>query len=94
MIKIKLYDKAVWDCFNTSLSKQLAILQDQISNLINVDNPDPINISNIAANILTDKNMDIHNNLPEETFNIQLFIKQQHIHPLVSSCSRIYIMKS
>ena len=40
-IKIKLYHKADWDSINFSLSKQLAILLDQILNLISSDNPDP-----------------------------------------------------
>ena len=51
-IKVKLYHKAIWDSISTSLSNQLAILHDQISNPISVVNLDPINISNnIAANI-------------------------------------------
>ena len=51
-IKVKLYHKAIWDSISTSLSNQLAILHDPISNPINVDNLDLISISNnIAANI-------------------------------------------
>ena len=63
-IKVKLYHKADWDSINSSLAKQLTILQDQILNLISSDNPDPININ--AAIILTDSIMNIHNNLPEK----------------------------
>ena len=83
-IKVKLYHKADWDSINSFLSKQLAILQDQILNLICSDNPDPININN-AAIIFTDSIMNIHNNLPEKTiksnisipFSVQLFVKQK-----------------
>ena len=63
-IKVKLYHKADWDSINSSLSKQLAILQDQI-NFISSDNPDPVNIINNATTILTDSIVNIHNNLPE-----------------------------
>ena len=67
------------------LSKQLAILQNQILNFISPDNPDPINIINNAATILTDSIMNIYNNLPEKSiqpnasvpFSIQLLIKQK-----------------
>ena len=84
-IKISFYHEANWDFINSSLSNQLAIWQDQTSNLINVDNPDPINIISNAAIILTDTTTDIHNHLPEKTikpnscipFNIQLLIKQK-----------------
>ena len=69
-IKFKLYHKAISDSISTSLSNQSAILYDQISNSIYVDNLDPINISNnIAANILTNTIMDIHNHLPDKTSN-------------------------
>ena len=43
-IKVKLYHKVDWDSINSSLAKQLTILQDQILNLISSDNPHPINI--------------------------------------------------
>ena len=84
-IKVKLYHKANWDSINYFLSKQLAILQDQMSNLIISDNPDPITIISNAANILTDTIINIHNHLPEKTIKwktsvpltIQLLIKQK-----------------
>ena len=84
-IKIKLYYKGDWDFINSSLSKQLAILQDQILNLISFDNSDLINIINNAATIHTHSIMNIHNNLPEKSikpntsvpFSIQLLIKQK-----------------
>ena len=67
------------------LSKQLDILQDQILSLITSDNPDPINIINNAAIILSESIMNIHNNIPEKTLepntsvilSIQLLIKQK-----------------
>ena len=52
---------------NYCLTKQLAILQDQISNLTISDNPDPINIIYNTANIITKPIMNIHNHLPEKT---------------------------
>ena len=84
-IKDKLYHKADSDSINSSLTKQLTILQDQILNLISSDNPDSINIINNAAIILTDSIMNIHNSLPEKNikpntsvpFSIQLLIKQK-----------------
>ena len=84
-LKVKLYHKADWDSVNSSLAKQLTILQDQILNLISSDNPDPINIINNAATILTDSIANIHNNLPEKhikpitsiPLSIQLLIKQK-----------------
>ena len=80
-----MYHQADWDSLNSSLAKQLAILQDKILNLISSDNPDPINIINNAAIILTDSIMNIHNNIPEKNikpntsvpFSIQLLIKQK-----------------
>ena len=66
-IKVKLYHKANWDSINLSFCKQLAILQDQISLLITEDNPDPINIINNAATILTDTIINIRNQLPEKS---------------------------
>ena len=65
-IKVKLYNKAEWDSINSSLSKQLAILQDQILNLISSNNHDSINIINNAALIPIDSIMSIHNNFPEK----------------------------
>ena len=84
-LKVKLYHKADWDSINSSLAKQLTIPQDQILNLISSDNPDPINIINNAATILTDSIVNIHNNLPEKyikpntsvPLSIQLLIKQK-----------------
>ena len=67
-IKVKLYHKADWESINSSLSKQLAILQDQILNLISSGNSDPINLINNAATILTDSIMSIHNNVPEKKY--------------------------
>ena len=64
-IKVKLYHKA--DSIDSSLSKQLASLQDQILNLLSSDNPHPINIINNSATIFTDSIMNIHNNFPEKT---------------------------
>ena len=52
---------------NYCLTKQLAILQDQISNLTISDNPDPINIIYNTANIIIKPIMNIHNHLPEKT---------------------------
>ena len=83
--KVKLYHKTDWGLINSSLSKQLTILQDQILNLISSDNADPINIINNADIILTDANLNIYNNLPEKTikpdtsipFSIQLLVKQK-----------------
>ena len=66
-IKVKLYHKAKWDSINSSLSKQLAILQDQISLLISDDNPDSINIINNATTILTDTIINVHNQLLEKS---------------------------
>ena len=66
-IKVKLYHEANWDSINSSLSKQLAILQDKISLLITDDNPDPINIINHAVTIRTDTIKIIHNQLPEKS---------------------------
>ena len=65
-IKVKLYNKAEWDSINSSLSKQLAILQDQILSLISSNNDDSINIINNAAIIPIDSIMSIHNNFPEK----------------------------
>ena len=84
-LKVKLYHKADWDSINSSLAKHLTVLQDQILNLISSDNPDPINIINNAATILTDSIVNIHNNLPEKhikpntsiPLSIQLLIKQK-----------------
>ena len=84
-LKVKLYHKADWDSINSSLAKQLTILQDQILNLISSDNPDPINIINNAAIILADSLMNIHNNLPAKhikpntsvPLSIQLLVKQK-----------------
>ena len=84
-LKVKLYHKADWDSINCYLAKQLTILQDQILNLISSDNPDPINIINNAATILTDSIVNIHNNLPEKhiksntsvPLSSQLLIKQK-----------------
>ena len=77
-IKVKLYHKADWHSINSSFSKQLAILQDQILNLISTENPHPINIINNVA-------MSIHNQLLEKTIksntstplSVQLLIKQK-----------------
>ena len=68
LIKVKLYHKADWDSINSSLAKQLAIVQDQILNLISPGNPHPTNIINNAVTILTDSIMNIHNNLPERKY--------------------------
>ena len=84
-IKVKLYHKADWDSINSSLSKQLTILQKQILNLVSSDNADPINMTNNAATILTDAILNIYNNLPEKIikpntsipFSIPLLIKQK-----------------
>ena len=84
-IKVKLYHKADWDSINSTFSKQFAILQDQILNLIFADNPDPIGIINNVAIIFTDSIMSIHNNFPEKTtksntsvpVSVQLLIKQK-----------------
>ena len=46
-IKVKLYHKADWDYIDSFLSKKLAIIQDQVVNLISSDNP--INIIDNAA---------------------------------------------
>ena len=62
-IKVKLYHKADWDSINSSLSKHLTILEEQILNLISSENADPVNIINNAATILSDTILDIHNNL-------------------------------
>ena len=86
-IKVKIYYKTNWNSINAFFSSQLANLQDGISNLINSKNPDPINIINNAANILTDIIIDIHNHLPEKTIKpntsipltTHLLIKQQKI---------------
>ena len=53
-IKVKLYHKADWDSINSSLSKHLTILQEQILNLLSSENADPINIINNTATILSD----------------------------------------
>ena len=45
-----LYHEANWDSINSSVSKQIAILQDRTSHLISPENPDPINIIYSAAN--------------------------------------------
>ena len=66
-------------------SNQLAILQDQVSSLISVNNPHPINFINDAAHIITNIAMDLHNYLPEKLiltdssilFNIQLLTEQK-----------------
>ena len=50
----------------SSLSNQLAFSQDPISNLTDVNNPDPINDINNTSSILTDINVDIQNHLPEK----------------------------
>ena len=69
-IKVKLYHKTIWDSIATSLSNQLAILHDHISNPISIDNLDPINRSkNIAANFLTNTITVIHNHIAEKTSN-------------------------
>ena len=88
-IKVKIYHKAGGDSINSSLSKQLTILQDQVLNLISFVpiNFDPINIINTAATILPDSMLNIYINLPEKTvkpntsvpFSIQLLIKQKKI---------------
>ena len=62
-IKVKLYHKADWDSIDSSLSKHLTILQEQILNHIPSENADSINIIINAATILTDKILDIYNNL-------------------------------
>ena len=46
-VKVKLYDKAKWDPIDFSFHIELAILQNQISNLINTGNPDSIIITGI-----------------------------------------------
>ena len=84
-IKVKLYRKTVWDSISSSLSKQLAILQDHILNLISSENPEHINIINKTAIILVDTIMSIHNILREKTIksntsvplSAQLLIKQK-----------------
>ena len=84
-IKVKLYHRVDWDSINSSLSKQLTILQEHILNPISSDNADPINIINNAATILTDAILNIYNNFPEKIlkpntsipFSIQLLIKQK-----------------
>ena len=84
-IKVKLYHKADWDSINSSLSKHLAILQEQILNLISSENADPINIINNAATIFSNTILDIYNNLSEKIIKpntsiplfIQLLIKQK-----------------
>ena len=66
-------------------SNQLAILQDQVSSLISVNNPHPINFINDAAHIITNIAMDLHNYLQEKIiltdssilFNIQLLTEQK-----------------
>lgn len=59
---------------NYCLTKQLAILQDQISNLTISDNPDPINIIYNTANIITKPIMNIHNHLPEKNIKSNVSI--------------------
>ena len=84
-IKFKLHHNAGWDSVNSSLTKQLTLLEKQVLNLISSDNADPINIVNNAATILTDAILNIYNNLPEKiikpntsiAFSIQLLIKQK-----------------
>ena len=84
-IKVKLNHKADWDSINSSFSKHLTILQEQILNLISSENADTINIINNAATILTDTILDIYNNLPEKIIkpnssiplSIHLLIKQK-----------------
>ena len=66
-IKVKLYHKPDGHSINSSLSKQLAILQVQILNLISSENPDPINIISNAAIIHTDTIMSIHYQIPEKS---------------------------
>ena len=66
-IKVKLYHKADWDSINSSLSKHLTILQEQILNLISSDSTDSTNINNNAATILTDTILNIYNN-PETNY--------------------------
>lgn len=68
-IKVKLYHKTDWEFINSSLPKQLAILKDQILNLIPSNNSDPINIINNASTILSDSIMSIHSNVPEKLLN-------------------------
>ena len=51
---------------SSSLYTHLAILWDQISNLINSENHDLINIINNTANIFRGTIIDIHNHLPEK----------------------------
>ena len=53
-IKVKLYHKTDRDSINSSLSKHLTILQEQILNLLSSENADPINIINNTATILSD----------------------------------------
>ena len=65
-IKVKLYHKADWDSINSSLSKHLTILQEQILNLISSENDYPINIINNEATIFSDTILDIYNNLPKK----------------------------
>ena len=59
---------------NYYLTKQLAILQDQISNLTISDNPDRTNIIHDTANIITKPIMNIHNHLPEKTHKLNTSI--------------------
>ena len=66
-IKVRLYHKAEWDSINSSLSKHLTILQEQILNLISSDNTDPTNINNNAATIPTDTILNIYSN-PETNY--------------------------
>ena len=66
-IKVRLHHKANWDSINSSLSKHLTILQEQVLNLISSDNTDPTNINNNAATILTDTILNIYNN-PETNY--------------------------
>ena len=71
-IKIKLYYKANWDFISSSFCKQLAILKDQISDQISLENTEPINIIDNGAIILTDTIMSINNHLPENQSSNQI----------------------
>ena len=52
----------------------VVICQVKISNLIISDDPDPINIVNNVANILTNTIMNIHNHLPEKNIKSNVSI--------------------
>ena len=55
----------------SSLYTHLAILWDQISNLINSENHDLINIINNTANIFRDTIIEIRNHLPEKAIKLK-----------------------